>query len=62
VSVTLPLTPSRYEWTCASREAVTKALGSLRACGWVATDRRRVTIIDLDALRGRAALCDTRST
>jgi CRP-like cAMP-binding protein len=57
VSITLPLTQQELAgWTCASREAVSKALGSLRACGWVATDRRRVTIVDLDALRRRAAL------
>jgi CRP-like cAMP-binding protein len=57
VSITLPLTQQELAgWTCASREAVSKALGSLRACGWVATDRRRVTVIDLDALRRRASL------
>jgi CRP-like cAMP-binding protein len=57
VSIDLPLTQQELAgWTCASREAVSKALGSLRACGWVATDRRRVTVIDLDALRRRAAM------
>jgi CRP-like cAMP-binding protein len=57
VRITLPLTQQELAgWTCASREAVSKALGSLRACGWVATDRRRVTVIDLDGLRRRAAL------
>lgn len=57
VSITLPLTQHELAgWTCSSREAVSKALGSLRGCGWVATDRRRVTILNLDALRRRAGL------
>jgi CRP/FNR family transcriptional regulator, cyclic AMP receptor protein len=57
VSITLPLTQHELAgWTCSSREAVSKALGNLRACGWVETDRRRVTIVNLDALRRRAGL------
>jgi CRP/FNR family transcriptional regulator, cyclic AMP receptor protein len=56
VSITLPLTQQELAgWTSASREAVSKALGSLRACGWVSTDRRRVTVLDLEALRRRAS-------
>jgi CRP/FNR family transcriptional regulator, cyclic AMP receptor protein len=54
VSITLSLTQHELAgWTCSSREAVSKALGNLRACGWVETDRRRVTILNLDALRRR---------
>jgi CRP/FNR family transcriptional regulator, cyclic AMP receptor protein len=57
VSITLPLTQHELAgWTCSSREAVSKALGNLRGCGWVETDRRRVTIVNLDALRRRAGL------
>jgi CRP-like cAMP-binding protein len=57
VGITLPLTQQELAgWTCASREAVSKALGSLRGCGWVETDRRRVTIVNLDALRRRGGL------
>jgi CRP/FNR family cyclic AMP-dependent transcriptional regulator len=56
VSISLPLTQQELAgWTSASREAVSKALGSLRACGWVSTDRRRVTVLDLEALRRRAS-------
>jgi len=56
VSITLPLTQQELAgWTSASREAVSKALGSLRACGWVSTDRRRVTVLDIEALRRRAS-------
>ncbi len=41
-------------WTGASREAVSKALQSLRSRGWLETRRRGITILDLDALRRRA--------
>jgi CRP-like cAMP-binding protein len=42
-------------WTGASRAGVAKALQTLRALGWIETQRRRIVIHDLDALRGRAA-------
>lgn len=38
-------------WTGASREAVAKALRALREAGWVRTERRRITVLDADALR-----------
>jgi CRP/FNR family cyclic AMP-dependent transcriptional regulator len=41
-------------WTGSSREAVIKALRSLRELGWIATRRRGVTVLDLDALRRRS--------
>jgi CRP/FNR family transcriptional regulator, cyclic AMP receptor protein len=41
-------------WTGASREAVTRALRSLRARGLITTSRRAVVVVDPDALR-RAA-------
>jgi CRP/FNR family transcriptional regulator, cyclic AMP receptor protein len=41
-------------WTGSSREAVIKALRSLRELGWIATRRRGITILDLEALRRRA--------
>jgi CRP-like cAMP-binding protein len=41
-------------WTGSSREAVSKALGTLRSLGWIETHRRGVTILDLQALRRRA--------
>jgi CRP-like cAMP-binding protein len=40
-------------WAGASREAVAKALQTLRDLGLVRTDRRRVVVIDLPALRDR---------
>lgn len=52
-SVTIGLALSQTEIagaTGASREAVAKALRTLRGCGAVATSRRRITILDRDAL------------
>ena len=43
-------------WAGASREAVTKALAVLRTIGVVETGRGRVTVLDADALRRRAAV------
>jgi CRP/FNR family transcriptional regulator, cyclic AMP receptor protein len=42
-------------WTGASREAVARALRTLREVGWVVTERRRITVLDLEALRRRSA-------
>ena len=38
-------------WAGASREAVAKAIGLLRTLGWIRTERRRIVVLDLDALR-----------
>ena len=38
-------------WAGASREAVAKAIGLLRTLGWVRTERRRIVVLDLPALR-----------
>ncbi|RBQ17858.1 Crp/Fnr family transcriptional regulator [Spongiactinospora rosea] len=55
VRVALPLSQDELAgWTGASREAVSKALRSLRDRGLIETGRRRVTIHDLEALRRRA--------
>jgi CRP-like cAMP-binding protein len=40
-------------WTGASREALTRALATFRERGWISTDRRRVVVHDLEALRQR---------
>jgi CRP-like cAMP-binding protein len=42
-------------WTGASRAGVAEALRALRELGWIETDRRRLVVRDLDALRARAA-------
>jgi CRP/FNR family cyclic AMP-dependent transcriptional regulator len=55
VRVALPLSQDELAgWTGASREAVSKALRSLRDRGLIETGRRRVIIYDLDGLRKRA--------
>ncbi len=42
-------------WTAASREAVSRALLTLRELGWIETRRRSITVLDLEALRRYAA-------
>jgi CRP-like cAMP-binding protein len=55
VKVALPLSQDELAgWTGASREAVSKALRSLRDRGLIETGRRRVIIYDLEGLRKRA--------
>jgi CRP/FNR family transcriptional regulator, cyclic AMP receptor protein len=51
VAITLPLTQDELAgWAGASREAVSKALNTLRGLGWVETRRRELVVTDLDAL------------
>lgn len=48
----LPLTQDELAgWVGSSREAITKALRTFRDEGWVETGRRRITILDENALR-----------
>ncbi|MEZ0074077.1 Crp/Fnr family transcriptional regulator [Planotetraspora sp. GP83] len=55
VKVALPLSQDELAgWTGASREAVSKALRSLRDRGLIETGRRRVIVYDLEGLRKRA--------
>lgn len=55
VEITLPLTQEELAgWTGASREAVSKALGTLRRLGWVETNRRGLVVTDIAALRAYA--------
>jgi CRP-like cAMP-binding protein len=42
-------------WVGSSREAVSKALGVLRSSGWIRTSRLSVVVLNLQALRERAA-------
>ena len=41
-------------WTGSSREAVIRALRTLRELGWIATRRRGITLLDVEMLRRRA--------
>lgn len=55
IHVELPLTQEELAgWTGASREAVSKALRSLRDRGTIRTHRREIVIRDLEALQRRA--------
>jgi CRP-like cAMP-binding protein len=52
--IALPLSQDELAgWTGASREAVSKALGTLRAEGAISTSRLHVVVRDRDALRAR---------
>jgi CRP-like cAMP-binding protein len=55
LAISLPI--SREElasWTAASRAGLANALRTLRELGWVETERRRIRVVDLEALRARA--------
>jgi CRP-like cAMP-binding protein len=55
IAIGLPITQEELAgWTGASREAVAKALQALRELGWIRTDRRRITVVDVEALRRHA--------
>ena len=54
--IELPVSQRELAESCgASREAVTKALATFRTRGWVSTDRRSITVLDLEAIRARAS-------
>ena len=55
VQIDLPISQEELAgWTGCSREAVSKALQTLRAPGWIQTRRRHITVLDLEAVRRRA--------
>ena len=52
IEITLPLTQEELAgWCGASREAVSKALTTMRNLGWIETRRRVIAISDMEALR-----------
>jgi CRP/FNR family transcriptional regulator, cyclic AMP receptor protein len=56
IRINLPLSQEELAgWIGSSREAVSKALQTLRGAGWVMTERRRLTVCDPEALRRRSA-------
>ena len=56
ITIGVPLSQQELAgWTGSSREAVAKALQTLRGLGWVETRRRQFVVKDLDALRRRAS-------
>ena len=56
IVIILPLSHEELGgWTGASRAGVAHAFQTLRRLGWIDTERRRVVVRDLEALRARAA-------
>jgi CRP/FNR family cyclic AMP-dependent transcriptional regulator len=55
IRIDLPISQEELAgWTGCSRDSVVKALQAMRGLGWIDTERRRITVHDLDALRRRA--------
>ncbi len=55
VRIDLPITQEELaSWVGSSREGVNKALHTLRGLHWVETERRAITVLDMEALRKRA--------
>ncbi len=53
--IELPLTQDEIaSWTGATRETVSRALVMMRGLGWVASEGRRITVLDPEALRQRS--------
>jgi len=56
IEIRLPVTQEDLgSWTASSRAGVAGALRSMRKLGWIRTERRQITVLDLDALTQRAA-------
>ena len=56
IQIRLPVTQDDLgSWTASSRAGVASALRTMRELGWIETERRRITVLDLDALTQRAA-------
>lgn len=56
VEIRLPITQEDLGgWTASSRAAVTGALKTMRDLGWIKTERRRIVVLDPEALGKRAA-------
>ena len=52
VRIDLPITQEELaSWVGSSREGVNKALHTLRGLRWVETERRAITVLDMEALR-----------
>jgi CRP-like cAMP-binding protein len=57
IEIRLPVTQQDLGgWTGASRAGVASALRTMRDLGWVRTEPRRITVLDLDSLSARAGL------
>jgi CRP/FNR family transcriptional regulator, cyclic AMP receptor protein len=56
IAIAMPISQDELaSWTGASRAGVAQGLQTLRALGWLSTERRRLILRDVDSLRSRAA-------
>jgi CRP/FNR family transcriptional regulator, cyclic AMP receptor protein len=56
IAVAMPISQDELaSWTGASRAGVAQGLQTMRELGWLSTERRRLTLHNLDAIRARAA-------
>jgi CRP/FNR family transcriptional regulator, cyclic AMP receptor protein len=56
ITVAMPISQDELaSWTGASRAGVAHALQTMRELGWLTTERRRLIIHELEAMRSRAA-------
>ena len=56
IRIALPLSQEELAgWTGSSLESVGRALQTMRALHWIATRRREIRVLDLDALRRAAS-------
>lgn len=54
IRIGIPITQEELgAWAASSRAGVADALKTMRELGWIETDRRRITVLDIEALRGR---------
>ena len=56
IRIGLPVTQEDLSgWTGSSRAGIAEGLRTMRELGWIRTERRQITVLDLDALVARAA-------
>ena len=56
IRIRLPVTQEDLgSWTASSRASVASAMRTMRDLGWIRTERRRITVLDLPALLDRVA-------
>jgi CRP-like cAMP-binding protein len=55
IEIQLPITQEDLAgWVASSRAGAADALRTMRKLGWIKTGRRRITVLDLEALAARA--------
>jgi len=57
IAIALPISQEELAgWAAVSRAGMASALRTLRELGWIETERRRITVRDLDAVRARSSV------